>query len=123
MKRNWEEKAGKAFLARLDEVVLTIGSTEFTRREVVEKLRCANMVAAARLSWAVERFKPKSAVELARRVDVVDLFSIKGVGVTTVYVWMCVLDAIGKDPEVWLDQEAKLPTLYTKKRGASTKRK
>jgi hypothetical protein len=113
--KQWEEKVGKTFLGRLDEVVLRIGKTRFTRREIIEKLRCGNMVAAARLSWALERLKPVSARELSNRIDIEDLLTIKGVGVATIYVWMCVLDSLGKDPEDWLDREAKVPTIYNKK--------
>lgn len=112
--KNWEKRAGKAFLDRFDEVVIEIGSTAFTRREMIEKLKCANFAAAKTLTWALERFKPQDARELSRRVDIHDLFGIKGVGVTTVYVWMCVLDHLGKSPEKWVDQEVTLPTLYAK---------
>ena len=113
--KKWEAMVGRSFLGRLDEVILEIGETTFTCREMIDKLHCGNFAAAKNLSWALERFKPENARELARRVDIEDLFVIKGVGVTTVYVWMCVLDALGKSPEKWLDQEVTLPTLYAKR--------
>ncbi|MBI3952514.1 MAG: hypothetical protein HY336_00995 [Candidatus Doudnabacteria bacterium] len=116
MSRKWERKVGKAFLDRLDEVILEIGKDTFTRRQLIDDLHCGNMSAAANLDWVLKRFEPRSIKELAARVDIEDLFSIKGVGEATVYVWMCAVEHAGRNPEEWLDREVKLTTLYANRK-------
>jgi len=109
---------GAGFVNRLDEVVLSIGADQFTRREMVNALRCPNFAAAGRLEFALRQFspRPKNVRELARRINLDDLFSIMGVGPTTVFVWFCVLESVGIDPDKWMKTELKIPTAYANAR-------
>src|SRR5579862_3567826 len=110
--RAWENKMGASFLSRQDEPILVIGQNVFTRRQLIEELRCANFAAAARLNSALGHFSPKGLKELAARIDSADLMGLEGVGVTTVYVWLCVLEHVGKDPIRWIDVDVTVPTAY-----------
>lgn len=98
---------GKPFADQMHQIVLEIGEDVWTRQELVEHLRCGHFRAAQILSVAVREFQPKNLRELMQRINIYDLFALKGVGVTTAYVWLCALDARGSDPVRWLQTEPK----------------
>jgi hypothetical protein len=124
--RDWEYRAGKGFVDRLDEVVIRVGEYTFSRREMIELLKCGNFAAGARLNRAMMQFSGYRTVsELARAVKIGDLMSIKHVGVTTVFVWMCVVEYAKLSPLRWLDSEVSIATTYehTKKKARKRKKK
>jgi hypothetical protein len=111
-----EQLMGKSFLDRQSEIVLQIGSDAWTRDELVTRLKCANVNAARILSKAAEQLQVESAKQMAARVSLEDLFTLKGIGITTVYVWLCVLESDAHDPMKWIDRKAdNLVTLSTEK--------
>jgi hypothetical protein len=112
-----QELMGKSFMDRQHEVVLRIGSDAWTREEMVSRLKCANLNAARLLTKAAEKLNVEDTRQMAARVSLEDLFAVKHVGITTVYVWLCVLDAVAdQDPYKWIDREdEKIVTLSTEK--------
>jgi hypothetical protein len=108
---------GKHFIDTQHEAVLRIGKTVFTRQEMVDRLRCGNFNAARRLTRAATELGVASAQEMAARVSLEDLFKVRDVGVTTVYVWLCLLEGMNKNPLQWLDRsEDEIVTLTTEKK-------
>lgn len=116
VKGRCEQAAGKSLLDRRHEVVLKIGKDEFDRLFLAKKIGCTNPVSAVKLNRILRQFKPKSVRELARRIDVYDLRRVSGVGETTVFVWMQILEHVGVDPLAWLDSEKKLSTICSSQR-------
>jgi hypothetical protein len=116
---------GKHWLDMQQEGVLRIGSDVFSRRDVVERMKCGNMIAARRLSNAAEALNVKNVADFAKRFTLEDLLRVSGVGVTTCYVWLCVLDqSQQQSPLAWLSQgttDHALRTLATEKRRAIKK--
>jgi hypothetical protein len=107
---------GKTFLDRQNEVVLRIGNDAWTRDELVTRLRCANVNAARLLTKAAEQLQVENVKQMAARVTLEDLFALKHVGITTVYVWLCVLESDTHDPLKWIDRKADdVVTLSTEK--------
>ncbi len=123
--RNWEHRAGKGFVDRLDEVILRVGEYTFSRREMIELLHCGNFAAGARLNWALKEFSGHYTVsDLAKHVKVYDLMRMKHIGVTTVYVFMCVIEYAKLSPLHWLGSETTIATTYNNsKKKARKKRK
>lgn len=97
---------GKTFADMLDEVVIESGSIHYTRRTMVEVLGCANFIAAARLQAVIKRLKITSAKELYK-MDPLSIARSRGIGATSMYVAMCILDATGHDVEKWWGWDAK----------------
>jgi hypothetical protein len=111
-----EHLMGKTFLERQNEVVLQIGSDAWTRDELVTRLKCANVNAARILTKAAEQLQVENVRQMAARVTLEDLFAVKRVGITTVYVWLCVLESDSQSPLKWIDRkEEDLVTLNTEK--------
>jgi transcriptional regulator of aromatic amino acid metabolism len=112
-----ERLLGKTFLDHQREVVLRIGNDAWTRDEMVSQLKCANINAARLLTRAAEKLQVESVKQMAARISLEDLFAVKQVGITTVYVWLCVLDALAdQDPMRWIDRDdEKIVTLTTEK--------
>jgi len=112
-KREWEQRAGKDFVDRLDEVVISVGEFTFSRREMIELLHCGNFAAGARLNRALRQFSGYRTVsELAKGVKIGDLMSVRHVGVTTVYVFMCIVEYAKLSPLRWLGSETTIATTY-----------
>ncbi len=118
----WEFKLGKTFLDKFSEIVLAVGRDMFTRREMIEKLGCANFTAAKRLTWALDRFRPKSVREVAGRITLNDLWAVDGVGITTVYVWTSVLEYSGIDSVNWISSDLNIPSSYKKNKVVKKRR-
>ncbi len=121
------ELLGKTFFDRQNEVVLRIGKDRWSRRELVEVLKCGHFAAAARLTKALEDARVSSVVDACRHLSLHDLLEREGVGETTAYVFMCAVDAVGKDPVRWCEREhtdkQPLRTLATEKRRALDREK
>jgi len=111
-----ERLLGKTFLDRQHEVVLQIGSDAWTRDELVSQVKCGNVNAARLLSKAASELQVDSAKQMAARISLDELFALRHVGITTVYVWLCVLEAMQRNPLDWVDRDDEhLVTLTTEK--------
>lgn len=95
-----ESVLGKTFADSLDETVVNSGYLVFTKREMIENLGCANFAAASRLDSVLKKLKIKTAKQL-QQTDPFSLLRTTGVGLTTMYVAMCILDYAGVDVEKW----------------------
>lgn len=95
-----ESTIGKTFADLLDETIFEVGELRYSRREIVERLGCANFHAASLLQAVLRRLKIKSAKDLWE-MDPFSLARAKGVGATTIFVAMCILDAHGFSVEKW----------------------
>ncbi len=101
----WQAGIGHNYVDRLDEVAISVGSDHFTRRRLVEVAGVANFMAAETLSRSLERFRPKSVRELAKRMDLFMLTEIDGIGDTAVFVWCSLLEAKGVNVNTWLSMD------------------
>lgn len=95
-----ESTIGKTFADSLDETIFEVGELSYSRREMVEYLGCANFHAAALLQAVLKRLKIKTAKDLYD-LDPLSLARAKGIGATSVFVAMCILDANKYDVEKW----------------------
>jgi len=95
-----ESTIGKGFADKLDEVVFRADGWDYTRREMVELLGCANFIAAARLAKVVKRLGIKSPAQLFR-FDPFSLVRTKGIGEACIFVAMCILDHNEYDIMAW----------------------
>lgn len=102
-----ETTIGKTFADKLDEIVIDISPTlSFSRREMVDKLGCANFIAAARLQKVLKRLKILTPGQLFR-FDPFSLYRTRGIGDAAVFVAMCILEAFGYDVMMWWNVEGK----------------
>jgi hypothetical protein len=104
---------GTSFVKRQREVVLKIGMSSWTRQQMIDDLHCGNFAAAIKLSRAAAHATVRSLADAAVRLPFDTLAQRRGVGVTTVYVFMCALAADGHDPLDWLDYSVKPVTVNT----------
>ena|SRR5215475_5697333 len=96
-----ETTIGKSFADRLEEVIIDAGpKLVITRRTLVEELGCANFVAAARLNKALKKLSIETPAQLFR-TDPFSIARLKGVGESTIYVAMCILDAAQYSVTEW----------------------
>lgn len=95
-----ESVLGKTFADSLDEIVIKSGFLVFTKRQLIEDLGCGNFAAAKRLNKVLHKLKIGTAKEL-RYTDPFSLLRTTGVGLTTMYVAMCILDFAGVDVQKW----------------------
>jgi hypothetical protein len=87
-----EATIGKTFADKLDEIVFHVSQElTFTRREMVEELGCANFLAAYRLAKVLKRLNIFTAGKLFR-TNPIDLARCRGIGETSIFVAMCILD-------------------------------
>ena len=99
--REYVEKIiGKGFADKLDEIVFDIGSLQYSRRQMVEELGCANFIAAARLQKVLRRLGIKNGKQLYN-LDPLSLARAKGIGETALFVAMCILDSGNLDVVEW----------------------
>lgn len=100
-----EKVIGKGFADILDEEVFKVTINWFyTRREMVEKLGCANFIAAAKLAKVLRKLSittPKKLYEL----DPSSLARTRGIGAACIFVAMCILDAETYDIIEWWEYE------------------
>jgi|SRR5215831_4167135 len=96
-----ENTIGKTFADMLDTFVIDAsGEIRFTRRQMIEDLGCANFAAASRL----ERVLNKLKITTIRRLfntNPMDIARVRGIGATSIYVAMCILDYGQYDVEEW----------------------
>lgn len=96
-----EKIIGKGFADHLEEGVINLGYKFFyTRREMVEKLGCANFIAASKLNAVLKRLKIETPAQLFK-LDPYSLARVKGVGASTLFVALCILDANKFSVEEW----------------------
>lgn len=97
-----ETVIGKEFADKLDEVVFDVGSLtmRYSRRQMVEKLGCANFIAAARLQKVLRKLNVDTTLQLFK-LDPFSLARSKGIGETSLFVAMCILESDGFNSIDW----------------------
>ncbi len=95
-----EHVLSKGFADKLDEAIFTVGDKEYSRRNMVEELGCANFIAAAKLTKVLRRLKINTVRDIWD-INPVDLARAKGIGEASIFVVMCLLDAHKFDVEEW----------------------
>lgn len=108
-----EPHLGKTFADSLDAPFVVFFRRTWTRRNVVDNLNLANMLAVVRLARVLERLRIQTPAQLAS-VDPMSLYRVKGVGSTQVFVAMSLLACFGYDPLSWWD--AFIPTRTAQQR-------
>lgn len=113
---------GASLLKTEDDVVLAVGKDSITRRDVAVRLGHTHVAALRRVAAALEAKAKadgtsfRSLREAARRVTVDDLAERKGIGVTSVFAWMTLIETLDVNPVAWLekdeDVEITLPTRH-----------
>lgn len=84
---------GKGFADKMDDMILNVSSElSYSRREMIDFIGNANFSAAARLNKVLKKLKVSTIKDLAK-LDPFSMYRMKGIGDTTVYVAMCILDA------------------------------
>ena len=92
---------GKTFADKLEEVIFPVSpSFNYTRREMVENIGCANFIAAQNLAKVLKRLGIKSAQELYK-IGPHSLLRSKGIGETSLFVAMCILYSEGFSVLKW----------------------
>jgi hypothetical protein len=86
-----EQVIGKTYADKLDEAIFRVGNWEYTRREMVDDLGCASFIAATRLAKVLRRLNVMSPAQL-NRLDPSSLARTKGIGESSLFVAMCILD-------------------------------
>lgn len=84
-----------------DEVYVTLAGTEFTLQDLMD-IKCPNFIAACRLEKNLKKLRIKSISQLWN-FDPFSLFNTKGVGITQIYVAMCVVN-VEYDGVKWFDK-------------------
>lgn len=95
-----EKFLGKTFVGRQHEVVLRIGTKEWSRQELAQKIGIANIAAAGKLSTALRKARVAS-VEQLYAIDPREFAMIKGLGETTIFVCLAILSAEGFNVGHW----------------------
>jgi|GraSoiStandDraft_1057264.scaffolds.fasta_scaffold15007_7 hypothetical protein len=91
---------GKTFADKLDEPLFVTDKMNYSRRQMVTELGCANFVAAVRLAKVLRRLKIHSPAELYK-MDPLSLARSKGIGQSCLFVAMCIIDAHGYSIIKW----------------------
>jgi len=111
-----ERLLGKTFIDKQNEGVLIIGKDVWTRKEMVEELKCGNFVAALNLTKIAATLQVDSLKQLASRFSMEDLFAESRFGVTTMFVLMCALEHAQRNPLEWVHRKpSEVVTLATEK--------
>ncbi len=95
-----ETTIGKTFADKLDEVVFESGSLTYSRRQMVDDLGCANFGAASRLEKALKKLGIKTVAQLYK-TDPFSIVRTRGIGETSIFVAMCILDNSGYSVTQW----------------------
>lgn len=95
-----ETVIGKGFADKLDEPLFSVNQWDYTRREMVEILGCANFTAAGRLAKVLKKLKIDSPAKLFK-MDPTSLARTRGVGASSIFVCMCILEAHEYDILKW----------------------
>ncbi len=91
---------GKTFADTLEAPGLVIGSTTYTKAELVDKLGVGNFTAAARLTTLLKRLKVRTPKQLLN-MPPTSLARVIGVGHAQLYVAMCILEHNKLSVERW----------------------
>jgi hypothetical protein len=91
---------GKGFADKFEQPVFAMGVMEFTKREFLEDVGCANFQAATRLQKVLRRLKITTINQL-KHLDMHSLYRCKGIGDASVYVAMCILHYCNVDVIKW----------------------
>mgnify|MGYP001604634186 CR=1 FL=1 len=94
---------GASFVNKQNEIVLRVGSRQWTRMQLVQQVGVGNLAAAAKLSTVLRKTKVDS-IEKLYAVDPRDFALIPKLGETTVFVAMAVLQAEGFNVDRWIAQ-------------------
>mgnify|MGYP001574857696 CR=1 FL=1 len=117
---------GASFVHKQNEIVLRVGSKQWTRMQLVQQVGVGNLAAAAKLSTVLRKTKVDS-LEKLYAVDPRDFALIPQLGETTVFVAMAVLSSEGYGVDRWVSQivteKKKMVTFRTLKLQQSRKRK
>lgn len=93
MKSVYTKVLPAAFVNHLEaDLVLKIGKFAYSRQEMILDLKCANFIAAARLTKALKKLKVTTVLQLFN-MGPESLWRMSGVGTAQLYVAMCELDA------------------------------
>jgi predicted flap endonuclease-1-like 5' DNA nuclease len=91
-------RLGKTFIDRLtQDVVLSVGSSTYSRDDLVREVHVGNFWAAKRLGHALKELGITTPAQLASLAPE-DLARMEGVGETTVYVLLCLQDHMHVKP-------------------------
>lgn len=91
-------RLGKTFIDRLtQDVILTVGSSTYSRDDLVREIHVGNFWAATRLGNVLKDLGITTPNQLAALAPE-DLAAIEGVGETTVYVLLCLQDHLKVTP-------------------------
>ena len=89
-----------------DEIVLTLGTLTWTRREMIDVLGCGNFIAAKRLTSACKEYDIRNLHDLDQ-VGLHGLLRIVGIGERSAWVAACLMHSVGDtDVMKWIDRDA-----------------
>jgi hypothetical protein len=94
---------GATFVSKQKEIVLRVGTKQWTRMELVQHIGVGNMAAAAKLSSVLRKIKV-TTLEQLYAIDPRDFALIPKLGETTIFVAMAVLKAEGFNVNRWVEQ-------------------
>jgi len=109
-----EKIVGKPFADKLDEPVFKVNNWVYTRRQMVEDVGCANFIAASRLAKVLRRLGVAGAGGLFK-LDPASLARVRGIGESSIFVALCILDHAQYNINDWWDTEAKFRTVKVRK--------
>jgi hypothetical protein len=101
-----EKIIGKTFADKLDELVIDCGSIQVSKRMMVDEVGCANFIAASRLSKVLRRLGINTIIQLYK-LDPASLARTRGIGESSIFVAMCLLDAYEYDILDWWKTDSK----------------
>lgn len=113
MKR-WDNLASPAVIRREDDVIIRIGATVLTRRQVRNELDCDYIRSGRTLTQAFDGKRVKDAKDAARKYSMDAMLRMDRVGEMAVRLFGLVLIHVGMDPCRWADGKLKLATRYAK---------
>jgi hypothetical protein len=105
-----EKIVGKTFADELDKPVFKAYNWEITKRRMVDDIGCGNFIAAARLSKVLRRLKVSTPSQLFK-LDPASLARVRGIGESSIFVALCILDFAQYNIEEWWDTERKFRTV------------
>jgi hypothetical protein len=101
-----ERVIGKTFADKLEELVIDSGKIQVSRRMMIDEVGCANFAAASRLNKLLNRLGVGTISQLFK-LDPASLARTKGIGESSIFVAMCLLDCHDVDVLEWWSTDAK----------------
>ena len=105
--KNWktdQKILGAAVLNSENEIVFSNSKFKLTKQEVATVLGHTHVTCVKKLQKVIKNGSIPTLDELA---------NIKGVGITTLFSFMTILEKLGKDPLEWINHEKENVTLPT----------